>query len=181
MSNAQHSSRSDAWGTPQSVLDRVRMVLGEIDFDPASSELFNSRVRAKSFITKEQDGLSSEWPADCNVFCNPPGGKTGNESNMALFWERLCVHALTGCMTHAIFMAFSLESLQVTQRSVAPMAFFPLCIPRKRIAFETPEGVPGMAPTHSNVIVYVPCKVDKTLQFANEFSSLGAVLNVVKK
>ncbi len=57
------------------------------------------------------------------------------------------------------------------------MASFPCCIPKKRIAFETPEGKRGNAPTHSNVIVYVPCNINMTDTFVSAFSDLGWVLN----
>ena len=174
--NVQHSSRTDAWGTPASILDRARNVLGRIDFDPASDWRFNERVRAERFYSSDQCGLANSWPVDCRVFCNPPGGKTKNQSNTALFWDRLMQYRAHGDLRQAIFLAFSLEALQTTQGSSVPMAAFSICIPRRRIAFETPEGVVGEAPSHSNAIAYVPGSEDRTADFVREFSSLGYVI-----
>ncbi len=174
--NIQHSSRTDAWGTPGQILDRSRKVLGRIDLDPASDWRFNLRVNAEAYIDQASNGLTSEWPINMRVFCNPPGGKTKNRSNTALFWDKLIKYKRDGSLRQAIFLAFSLESLQVTQSSILPMAMFPICIPKKRIAFETPEGVPGTAPSHSNAIVYVPGTENKTVEFLEQFRDIGYVM-----
>jgi hypothetical protein len=173
--NIQHSSRTDQWGTPVTVLALVHKVLGQIDLDPASNEKFNMAVQATHFYTKEIDALSlSHWHAG-SVFLNPPGGKTDNRSNTELFWSHLMGQRQAGRVTHAIFMAFSLEALQTTQRDGQGGALrFPLCIPRKRIKFVDSYGAPGPAPSHSNAIVYVPGTIDKTDLFLKTFKSLGA-------
>lgn len=61
---------NDEWYTPDSVLDRVREVLGFIDLDPASSEIAQNRVKAHKFYTKETNGLIHTWEG--KVWCNPP-------------------------------------------------------------------------------------------------------------
>jgi hypothetical protein len=173
--NIQHSSRSVSWGTPSLILDRVRATLGPIDFDPASSSEFNERVKAAVFLTAEQDGLVAEWPTG-NVYCNPPGSKRGGKSTTQLFWSRLMAHRESGKLTHAIFMAFSVEALQSTQgKGVPSIGEFTYCIPAKRISFVSPGGLPGLAPAHSSCIVYVPGTVDITSLFRQSFCSLGCV------
>ena len=174
--NIQHSSRTDAWGSPALVIEKARNVLGRIDLDPASDWRFNLNVRASVFIDAEQNGLTSAWPPNCRVFINPPGGKTKNKSNTALFWERLMQYRAAGQLRQAVFLAFSLEALQTTQASSIPMCAFAVCVPRKRIAFETPEGVVGDAPSHSNAIVYVPGSEDRTQEFVRQFSDVGYVM-----
>lgn len=166
--NIQHSSRTDRWYTPKSIIERVKLVLGEIDLDPASDDFGNERVGAKQFYTQEDDGRSKEWSG--NIFCNPPGGKTGNKSNTALFWEKL----MQSSFKQAVFLAFSLEALQTCQSMSFPSPLhYTLCVPRRRIAFDTPNGSPGKAPSHSNVIVYVHGSVDKRAEFRYHFNSLG--------
>lgn len=173
--NAQHSSRSDSWGTPRHVIDLVRTVLVTIDFDPASSAEFNDLVKANSYLTAEDDGLSADWKHG-SVYCNPPGGKRLGKSMTQLFWSRLMSHLKTGAMTHAIFMAFSLEAMQSTQgKGVPSIAEFMFCIPSKRLAFVSPGGLPGLAPAHSNCIVYVPGSIDRSKRFQQEFEKLGVV------
>ena len=173
--NIQHSCATDAWGTPIDIIERSRIVLGSIDLDPASDWRFNHNVKAKYHITKEEDGLKKPWPSECSIFLNPPGGKTGRDSNTVLFWERLMHYRKDAFFKHAIFLAFSLEALQTTQKIDPPIAAFPICIPRKRLQFITPEGLTGAAPSHSNVIVYVPGSVDRTHEFVEEFCDLGYI------
>lgn len=174
--NIQHSSRSDSWGTPVDILEKCRAVLGSIDFDPASSALFNHQVKATKFLTKKDDALKTLWDCgDKNIFLNPPGGKLGNKSMTGLFWRRLLEHR--HLFNHAIFLAFSLEALQTTQKyAELSCGCFPCCIPKQRIRFLRENGLEGPAPSHSNVIVYVPGKVDVTKGFEEVFSEEGTVL-----
>jgi hypothetical protein len=178
--SVQHSSRSDSWQTPPKILYLAREVLGHIQLDPASSVEANCAVGATRIFTEASDGLTSPWPTHPNtVFLNPPGGKIGNRSKAALFWKRLMDYREAGHLTHAIFLAFSVDALQTTQgKGCKPIAEFPFCVPAKRIAFvHSDDGAVKEAPSHSNMIVYVPGSVDRTEEFSRIFSSLGAVLN----
>jgi hypothetical protein len=173
--NIQHSSRTDEWGTPIGVLALAHEVLGQIDFDPASDPFFNARVGASYFYTREIDGLNTDWPDAGTIWCNPPGGKTGNASQTVAFWIKLMAYRSRPCFNHAIFMAFSAEARQTTQgKGVPSINEFPNCTPAKRIAFDRPDGTKGGAPSHSNCIVYVPGKLDLTSKFIETFSKLGA-------
>lgn len=169
--NIQHSSRSDEWFTPLPILVAAKKVLGPIELDPASNAIANARVGARYFFTKEMDGLSIDWNCYGAIFCNPPGGKTKNRSNTELFWQKLIV---TSDFTHAIFLCFSLEAAQTTQRDgKGGVLRFPFCVPAKRLAFDASNGLPGPAPSHSNVIVYVPGTIDKRELFFSTFSEFG--------
>ncbi len=172
--NIQHSSKTDEWYTPIAILDKARLVLGDIDLDPASDEFGNSRVRAKRYLTKAEDGLLTTWKASrATIFCNPPGGKRGNQSMTALFWKKLMAERESIC--DAIFLCFSLEAMQNTQdKGCMSVGEFPFCIPRKRIRFEQRSGV-GPSPSHSNVIVYVPGIVNRQSEFRYTFNDLGVV------
>lgn len=153
------------------------MVLGSIDLDPASEEEANKRVKAVKFYTEEDNGLEQKWSG--NVWLNPPGGKTKNRSNTVLFWQKLIASVESGDVNHAMFMAFSIEALQSTQklgkRSIGEFMF---CVPSKRIKFDTPEGLPDKhSPSHSNMLVYVPGIVDRSKIFIEQFESLGVIIN----
>jgi hypothetical protein len=177
--NAQHSSRTDEWGTPSDIIERARRVLGNIELDPASSAEFNRTVRAERFLTKEDNALLCDWGSPRTIFLNPPGGKLKNRSLAALFWVRLMQQRMSGDFNHAIFLGFSLEQLQTTQTGTcAPSIIsgnFAFCVPRKRVAFVHVDGTPGPAPTHSNIIVYVDGKLDRRDHFKQEFFTLGDV------
>ena len=89
-------------------------MLGAIDLDPASNERANVTVKAARFYTRDDNGLTQPWSG--RVFCNPPGGKLRNKSLTGLFWQRLMAAVDAGAIEHAIFLCFSLEALQSTQR-----------------------------------------------------------------
>ena len=171
--NILHSSRTDRWFTPEYLIEMIKAVLGDIDLDPASEELANRAIQAKTIITQEQDGLTTEWPVG-SIFLNPPGGKLNNKSLSALFWAKLMNHKESGKLTHAIYMGFSLEQLAISQSyHELKMLDFPLCVPSRRIKFNNPV-VAKHSPSHSNVIIYIPGTIDKTDLFLETFSTIGA-------
>ncbi len=177
MTSIQHSAKSDAWLTPLPIVKLVRYALGQIDLDPASSSLANERIRASRYINEQEDGLSTDWPAWCSVYINPPGGKAGKRGKTIQFWQKLMEYRATGSLKHAIWMGFSIEQLQSTQNKGCPaMGEFPLCIPARRIAFDDEVGVNRSSPSHSNVIAYIPGSVDNTDGFIEAFHSLGTIL-----
>jgi hypothetical protein len=172
--NIRHSSRTDRWFTPTNIILLAKAVLGDIDLDPASEERANAIVGAKQYITQEQDGLLTPW-CEGSIFLNPPGGKIKNKSLSALFWAKLMAHRNDLKFKHGVFMGFSVEQLAVTQNyNCESMLMFPICIPKKRIEFVSPVAVKE-APSHSNVVVYVPGSINNTDRFVEVFSTLGVV------
>lgn len=175
--NIKHSSETDQWFTPEWVINGVKEVLGRIDLDPASSVEANKVVGASNILTEEQDGLTSEWIGS-NIFINPPGGKIKNQSQAILFWMRLMKHLDEGKLDHAIYLAFSVEALQTSQnKDCKAIGEFPFCVPNKRIKFVSPEGIKN-SPSHANMIVYVPGKVDSSKKFSEVFNKYGTIINL---
>ncbi len=170
--NIQHSSRSDLWYTPISIIELVKGVLEHIDLDPASDEFGNSRVQAARYFSREDSGLEQEWGG--SIYCNPPGGKLNNKSLSALFWQKMMRTRESKSFKHAIWMCFSAESAAITQRKGVPSILaFPICVPASRLKFDGPDGVRGKSPSHSNIIVYIPGIVNKTKEFVSMFQCLG--------
>lgn len=174
--NIQHSSRTDRWFTPMHIIKKIHNVLGNIDLDPASEPVAQERIRAKKYLTEA--GESSKWlESPGTVYCNPPGGKRGARSLTGLFWQQFMATRDSGLLTHGIFMCFSIEALQSTQRlPCMSIGEFPLCIPKKRIAFDYPDMTTSHSPSHSNAIVYIPGTINKAGLFAQEFRELGVIL-----
>lgn len=56
------SSGNVEFFTPSPIIEAARLTLGRIDLDPASSVIANEHVGATRFFTKEDDGLSLDWP-----------------------------------------------------------------------------------------------------------------------
>ncbi len=102
--NIRHSSRDDRWFTPLWVIAKVREVLGDIDFDPASEHDANSRVRAREYLT--HGALSRPWmpeKGDKTIFCNPPGGQDGQPVEHCAFLGEVAQTAVLSCYFHVLF------------------------------------------------------------------------------
>ena len=84
------------WYTPAGIVERVRVVMGGIDLDPASCEAANGIVGAANIYS--QNGL--EYPWFGRVFCNPP-------SPAKAWWEKLIVEYGEGRLTEAVFVGNS--------------------------------------------------------------------------
>jgi hypothetical protein len=183
VSNIQHSSRTDQWFTPKWLIDKVHQVIPQIDLDPASCDLANQTVKALKYLTEIDDGLQlGNWSnVPVSVFCNPPTGKyIGDLSKTKLFWRKLLQHKRRGLLKEAIYLGFSLEQLQTTQKCVyGAIADYPLCLLEKRVKFVSPEGVFN-SPTHANVIAYIPGVEDNTKLFYQTFKHVGSLLQPYK-
>jgi phage N-6-adenine-methyltransferase len=61
------------WYTPSVYIEAAREVLGQIDLDPASCDTAQKTVKAKTYYTAEDDGLTKKWNG--KIWLNPPFGK----------------------------------------------------------------------------------------------------------
>jgi len=66
------SSKTEEQYTPPEWWQRVIMVMGRIDVDPAADP--DKRVLAQHHFTKNEDGLKQPWEG--KVFLNPPFGRS---------------------------------------------------------------------------------------------------------
>ena len=73
--HAGNSSAHEAWATPGWLLDRLHSVFGRFDLDPCSATKDRrlARVKARTYFTATDDGLSLPWSG--TVFLNPPYGR----------------------------------------------------------------------------------------------------------
>jgi ParB family transcriptional regulator, chromosome partitioning protein len=179
---AKHSSATVEHYTPEAVIHAAHTTMGAIDLDPASCAQANDEVvRATKYLTAEQDGLTYAWNG--RVWLNPPGGKDERaRSRTKTWWCKLCDEYLSGRVTQALFLAFNVEFLQVSQAGcpIAAMAL-PFCIPSKRLCFFYVEAGTkrlkvGGGPTHANAIVYLPDREDpaSVTRFHTVFAPIGA-------
>ena len=164
--NARHSMQTSQWFTPPEYVEAAREVMRSIDLDPASCAEANKVVRARTYHSEQEDGLAWLWRG--NVFLNPPGGKNAQGSLVRQFWERLI---LSDGVEQAIWIGYSLEQLQTLQACVATPLSYPMCVPRRRIAF---VGA-GKSPSHGNYITYIGESMAGRRRFSDIFSRFGQV------
>jgi len=80
------SSRSNEWGTPQWLFDKLNREFG-FDLDPCST---HENAKCKRHYTQAEDGLTRDWSGR-TVFMNPPYGR-----EIGLWMEKACVSAKSG-------------------------------------------------------------------------------------
>jgi hypothetical protein len=182
---AKHSSASNEHYTPPEIIEAARKCMGRIELDPASCALANQTVKADRFYTKADRALRLEWKSPA-VWLNPPGGKDGNQSRTLQWWEKLVYEWQAERLREAIFLAFNLEFLQTSQRSLVKPMQLPFCVPAKRLDFYKPiakgtKTKAGGSPTHANVIVMLPSIREHPEsireRFSSAFEKFGTICN----
>jgi hypothetical protein len=162
----QTSGKTDFW-TPQPIIEAARRTMGWINLDPASSADANKRVRANSFYTEADDGLSNDW--FCKVFLNHPFSRTNNPE-----WINKLVHEYTTTdyrpakMSEACCITFASTS----EKWFKPLLYYPQCFLTPRTDYLLPDGTKLRGVTKGSVVTYLGPNVDR---FAEEFKSLGVV------
>jgi DNA polymerase-1 len=134
------------WYTPVEILESARSVLGTFDLDPASCEVAQRNVRAKTYFTEEQDGLSKPWAG--RVWMNPPflNGLIGR------FTGKLISHYAAGDVTEAVLLVQNATETRWFQDCMAHAAA--LCLPSKRMHFLDAEGEPTGRPLQGQALLY---------------------------
>jgi hypothetical protein len=192
--NPRHLSGEDGHRTPPDIVERARLVLGGIDLDPFSSAEANRTIGAREFFSGPHFGANGTSPLDAvdgfeenwqgRVFCNPPGGRgPKNASNQKRAWFKLAEDYMDCGVTSALFVCFSVELLQTTQVKtpdglLIPLDF-PICFPRRRVAYLTPDGRRSKSPPHASCFVLLPDRerrVEVVSAFIREFSPVGRVV-----
>lgn len=158
------SSDSYEWYTPALYVEAARRVLGEIDLDPASSELANGVVGASQYFTRDDDGLAQEWHG--RVWLNPPYGGA-----QAAFTDHLLAEYQRGHVTAAVLLV----NAHATDTDwFQPLWDHILCFTNHRINFISPSGEAEGGSTHGNVFIYLG---EDWPAFAREFADFGAVVS----
>ena len=126
---ALHSASTSSWYTPAAIVEAARLALGgTIDLDPASCATANATVQARGFYGEAQDGLAQRWNGA--VFVNPP-------SPPRPWWKKLRGEIEAGRVSKAVFVGYSIETLQQFQDDDAWFVRWDICVPRRRVRYET--------------------------------------------
>lgn len=152
--------------TPDNILDLVNKLYGQIDLDPASSDLAQKKVNAKTYYTIKDDSLNKKWFG--KVFLNPPY----SSKEISQFIEKLInslndikeVILLTNNNTDTRWFLKAVENCNI--------ALFT----KGRINFYT-KDIEKTSPTNGQTIFYFGHRKE---DFKQIFSSVGYCMEFVK-
>jgi ParB family chromosome partitioning protein len=152
------------WYTPRKYIGAVRAVLGEIDLDPASSEIAQRTVRAAKYFTIDDDGLSQDWHG--RAFLNPPYAQPLTER----FVAKLIAEHEAGHVSEAILLTHNFTCTRWCQDALWACRAF--CHTRGRIKFIDPDGELANKPTQGQTFFYFGHRPEV---FAAVFADIGFV------
>lgn len=154
-----YNSGNNEWYTPSEYIEAARTVMGEINLDPASSEIANKTVKADHIYTVEDNGLEKPWFG--NVWLNPPYAS----DLIGKFAEKV-VNEL-GNIKQAIVLVNNATETEWFYGMVTNATA--VCFPKSRVKFYTPDGKTG-APLQGQAIIYFGEYVNR---FINVFDEKG--------
>lgn len=151
------------WYTPPKYLDAAREVLGEIDFDPASSDAAQKLVQAIQYFTKKDDGLKQEWHG--RVWLNPPYTR----AEIRQFVSKLVQEYEAGRVSAAIMLTHRFTDTGWFHEAGAACAA--ICFTRGRVKFIGADGSIA-SPTQGQAFFYYG---DNRRLFTARFRGFGFV------
>lgn len=144
--HVSNNSGNNEWYTPIRFLEIARKVMGSIDTDPASSEIANKNVKAKTFYTQETNGLEQDWVG--NVWMNPPYA----QPLIQQFADKLIAEIDNGNTKQAMVLvnnATETKWFNTLSKKASGIWFVP-----SRIKFIDVTGKPSGAPLQGQAMLY---------------------------
>lgn len=163
---------SNEWYTLPRYIEAARLVLGDIDLDPASCEIANRTVQARRYYTQEENGLEQAWYG--RIWLNPPFGRLSNgTSRIRLFLDRLVQEYRSGNIVAAIAMV----KADPKQRWFHPLWNYPICFAHDRVYFLRPNARPEK---HQFGTAWAYLGPDET-RFTEVFKQFGTIVRSVNR
>ena len=156
--HVSNNSGENEWYTPQYIIDSAKIVMGEIDLDPASSELANKIVQAKNYYTVKEDGLKQDWYG--KIWLNPPYSQPeiNNFAEAVVSKKYNEIMILVNNATETNWFRIMAEKSNV------------ICFINRRLKFIDKNGNPSGSPLQGQAIIYKGKNVDG---FIKEFKRSG--------
>jgi hypothetical protein len=149
------------WYTPRQYIDSAIRVMGGIDCDPATSERAQQVIKARTYHTLQDDGLSHVWKG--RVWLNPPYAA----KHVTLFVDHLLAFLDSKDVTQAILLTHNNADTLWFQKSAMRAAA--VCFTRGRVRFWSENGKSN-SPTHGHTFMYFG---RRRRAFEKEFSQYG--------
>lgn len=156
-----HNSANNEWYTPLEYINAARQVMGDIDLDPASSDIANEVVQAETYYTLQDDGLRHPWFG--RVWMNPPYAKGVVDA----FTEKLVRCYQDGDVEEAIVLVNNATETAWFRPLIAVASA--VVFPFGRVRFWRPDGETG-DPLQGQAVIYLG---DQANKFKNAYSVFG--------
>ena len=153
-----NNSGENEWYTPKHIIESARVVMGDIDLDPASSELANDIIQAKDYYTTKEDGLKQDWHG--RVWLNPPYSQP-EITNFA--------KAVTSKIYDEIMILVNNATETEWFRMMAETSNA-ICFISRRLKFIDVNGKPSGSPLQGQAVLY---KGDNVDAFIEQFKEVG--------
>jgi ParB family chromosome partitioning protein len=155
---------NNEWYTPPEIIEAARKTMGGIDCDPASSKVANKTVKAKSFFTVDDNGISRKW--DGRVWMNPPF----SQPEVSQFSDAVAEKFESGEIKQACVLTNNATETIWAQRLMEVASA--ICFPRARVRFLDQDGNPRAGALQGQMIVYLGGKIES---FRVAFEKIGSV------
>jgi hypothetical protein len=155
--------------TPAHIVDRARIVMGEIDLDPASNEIAQQTIRARRYYTIHDDAFKHSWRTSA-LWLNPPYSEMRPGcARPTPCVDRWITPALYGYDHGYIIQGMFCLAARTDTRWFRKLWRFPMCFVFGRLHFT------GNAPTFPSVIVYMPPDAACVDRFVDTFQDVGHI------
>lgn len=153
------NSGNNEWYTPTEYIEAAREAMGSIDLDPASSDIAQEVVKAKTYYTIETNGLDKPWRG--NIWLNPPYSSDSIVQFIdKLVEERPYYQQAIALVNNATETAWFNKLISIASS---------VCFLNSRVKFYMPDGKTG-APLQGQALVYIG---NRPTRFSDSCSNLG--------
>lgn len=169
-SGYQEYNEKNEWYTLSKYIESARKVMGGmIDTDPASCYEANLTIKASTFYTQRDDGLTKQWYG--NVWINPPfvGG-------LSAWMEYLLNQYKIGNVQQAVAL-YPAASGVLSTKWFHALLKYPMCIPFRRMTFSPRGERKKQHPPFSCLLSYLG---DGDYRFISEFKKYGDIITKVR-
>jgi hypothetical protein len=161
--HVSNNSGENEWYTPEYIIESAKLVMGNIDLDPASSKLANQTIKAKRYFDVDKNGLQEKWTG--NIWLNPPY----SQPLISQFSEK--INSEINNFTQACILTNNATETEWYQNILINASV--VCFFKGRIKFLDSTGNPVNTPLQGQSIVYIG---KNTKEFYNEFNKYGICL-----
>ena len=164
--NQGKASGNNEWNTPPELIEAARAVLGTIDLDPASNVSAQQLIQARTYYTKESNGLDKRWTG--NVWLNSPYSR----GLVDKFAYKFIDHWTAGDIKEAILLFNTANGVQWFDALLTACDCIGLT--RKRTRFIGQSGTEAKSPAYGQTFFYFGQHPDR---FQSSFTHLAHVFN----